>query len=33
VIERTGETLKAADLAGEYDFSDVGVATAAQPPP
>lgn len=33
VIERTGETLKAADLAGEYGFTDAGPSGLAQPPP
>jgi dehydrogenase/reductase SDR family member 1 len=33
VIERTGQTLKAADLAGEYGFDDVEPSGPAQPPP
>jgi hypothetical protein len=33
VIERTGQTLKAADLAREYGFTDVEPIKLAQPPP
>jgi dehydrogenase/reductase SDR family protein 1 len=33
VIERTGETLKAADLAGEYGFDAAEPSWLAQPPP
>ena len=33
VIEKTGQTLKAADLAGEYGFDAVEPSGLAQPPP
>ena len=33
VIEKTGETLRAADLADEYGFDDAEPSASAQPPP